>query len=221
MQWLELGFIRRLIRKSPWRFMKSSNFLNQTGGRALREKSRLWKKLTMNAWQSYMKDLNHTNRYSWWWNTSMEDLFMDIWKENQIDKWQKSRPNSFGNRLFSEFTICIKGTSHIEISSWRTSFWMRPELVLNWSILDFQPASLMKRRSRSSAEHHLIWRQRLSVKSSMQDHRQMSGRSASCFSPFSVADSHSKVKMTKNCIQIFVDRIYQWLTISQDKLNNY
>ena len=200
--------------------MRNSSFWNQIGERASREKSRSWRKLTMNAWPSYMKDSNRTNRYSWWWNTSMEDLFMDISKESQTDKWLKSKLSSSGNRLFSEFITCIKETWLIEISSLRIFFWTRPGPESNWLILDFLLAFLMKRKLKSSAEHHHIWHQRSWAKLSMQDLQQMYGLLASCCSLYCVAVFHSKVKTIKNYIQTYADKICQLPITSPDKQNN-
>ena len=71
----------------------------------------------MNALQSYTKDLNLINKFSWSWNTSMVALYMDTWKENQTDKWQKLKQNTCGSKLSLVFIIFIKEMSLTETLS--------------------------------------------------------------------------------------------------------
>lgn len=87
---------------------------------------------------------------------------------------------------------------HIVTSSLRMWCWTSGTR-LSSSILDFQHAFLMSKKSKYSAAHHRTWHQKLCAKPSFADHQQISTLLVSYCSPSSADSFLLEVKMTRSC----------------------
>lgn len=161
----------------------------------------------MNAWQNFMRLLNHISKSSWSWNMSMEGLSMDISRANPIGKWLKLKLSFCGNKLYLVFITFIREMSRIEILSLRIFCWMKREQGWNWLISGSLHVSLMKRKWKYSAVLHHIWLLKLCPRLNMLDHQQISGLWEFFCMLYFVADSHSKDQMIKSSTPIYANKI--------------